>query len=75
MANTLAKTRKQIAKKRGTNNLVLHEKSRNTLRLHKAHVRDQRLQKLATARGKKEQPIGTSYCDCVQTDESGDRDV
>lgn len=57
MANTLAKTRKQIAKKRGANNLVLHEKSRNTLRLHKAHVRDQRLEKLASARNKKEQPI------------------
>lgn len=58
MANTLAKTRKQIAKKRGTNNLVLHEKSRNTLRLHKAHVRDQKLSKLASSRSKKEQPIG-----------------
>ncbi|KAL2210881.1 hypothetical protein CC79DRAFT_544329 [Sarocladium strictum] len=57
MANTLAKTRKQIAKKRGTNNLVLHEKSRNTLRLHKAHVRDQKLGKLAASRNKKEQPI------------------
>jgi translation machinery-associated protein 16 len=58
MVNTLGKTRKQIAKKRGTNNLVLHEKSRNTLRLHKAHVRDQKLEKLASARSKKEQPIG-----------------
>ncbi|KAH8174720.1 translation machinery-associated protein 16 domain-containing protein [Sarocladium implicatum] len=57
MVNTLGKTRKQIAKKRGTNNLVLHEKSRNTLRLHKAHVRDQKLEKLASARSKKEQPI------------------
>jgi translation machinery-associated protein 16 len=29
------------------------------MRLHKAGVRDQRIEKLAAARSKKEQPLGT----------------
>jgi translation machinery-associated protein 16 len=57
MPTTLEKTRKQIAKKRG-GDVVLHKKSRNSLRLHKAHVRDLKLGKLAAARNKKEQVIG-----------------
>ncbi|KJZ77156.1 hypothetical protein HIM_03477 [Hirsutella minnesotensis 3608] len=57
MAGSLNKTRKQIAKKRGGEVNALHEKSRDSLRLHKAGVRDQRLEKLAAARSKKEQPI------------------
>ncbi len=57
MPTTLEKTRKHIAKKRGGMPSALHEKSRDSLRLHKASVRDQRLQKLASARDKKEQPI------------------
>ncbi|KAK5995619.1 Translation machinery-associated protein 16 [Cladobotryum mycophilum] len=57
MPTTLQKTRKQIAKKRGGDVNALHEKSRNAMRLHKAGIRDQRLEKLASARGKREQPI------------------
>ncbi|KOS18171.1 Translation machinery-associated protein 16 [Escovopsis weberi] len=57
MPSTLRKTKKQIAKKRGGEVNALHEKSRNAMRLHKAGVRDQRLEALAAARGKKEQPI------------------
>jgi hypothetical protein len=58
MPTTLQKTKKQIAKKRSGQVNSLHEKSRDSMRLHKASVRDQRLEKLAAARGKKEQPIG-----------------
>ncbi|KAJ6441222.1 translation machinery-associated protein [Purpureocillium lavendulum] len=57
MPSSLSKTRKQIAKKRSGEVNALHEKSRDSLRLHKAGVRDLRLQKLAEARSKKEQPI------------------
>lgn len=57
MVSTLDKTRKQISKKRNGVINSLHEKSRDSLRLHKASVRDQRLDKLAIARSKKEQPI------------------
>ncbi|POR33368.1 Translation machinery-associated protein 16 [Tolypocladium paradoxum] len=57
MPNSLSKTRKHIAKKRGGEVNALHAKSRDSQRLHKAGVRDQRLEKLAAARYKKEQPI------------------
>jgi translation machinery-associated protein 16 len=57
MPTTLSKTKKQIAKKRSGQVNALHEKSRDSMRLHKASVRDQRLGKLAAARSKKEQPI------------------
>ncbi|KAG6033989.1 hypothetical protein E4U40_004554 [Claviceps sp. LM458 group G5] len=57
MPSSLQKTRKQIAKKRNGEVNALHAKSRDSFRLHKAAVRDQRLEKLAAARGKKEQPI------------------
>ncbi|KAH7322870.1 translation machinery-associated protein 16 [Stachybotrys elegans] len=57
MPNTLHKTRKQISKKRNGVVNSLHEKSRDSMRLHKASVRDQRLEKLAAARSKREQPI------------------
>jgi hypothetical protein len=59
MPSTLQKTRKQISKKRNGVMNALHEKSRDSLRLHKASVRDQRLDRLAAARSKNEQPIGT----------------
>ncbi|KHN93810.1 uncharacterized protein MAM_08337 [Metarhizium album ARSEF 1941] len=59
MPSSLQKTRKHIAKKRNGEVNALHAKSRDSLRLHKAGVRDQRLEKLAAARSKKEQPIGT----------------
>ncbi|RGP64933.1 hypothetical protein FLONG3_9401 [Fusarium longipes] len=57
MPTTLHKTRKQISKKRGGVVNALHEKSRDSMRLHKAGIRDQRIEKLAAARGKKEQPL------------------
>ncbi|KAL7810047.1 translation machinery-associated protein 16 [Trichoderma aethiopicum] len=57
MPSTLHKTRKQISKKRNGEVNALHEKSRDSFRLRKAGVRDQRLEKLAAARNKREQPI------------------
>lgn len=61
MPTTLHKTRKQISKKRNGVVNALHEKSRDSMRLHKAGVRDQRIEKLAAARSKKEQPLGKLY--------------
>lgn len=57
MPGSLDKTRKQIAKKRGGTINALHAKSRDSLRLHKAGVRDQRIEKLARSRSKKERPL------------------
>ncbi|CEI39115.1 hypothetical protein FVEN_g10714 [Fusarium venenatum] len=57
MPTTLDKTRKQISKKRNGVINALHEKSRDSMRLHKAGVRDQRIERLAAARNKKEQPL------------------
>ncbi|KAI5462328.1 translation machinery-associated protein 16 [Mariannaea sp. PMI_226] len=57
MPGSLDKTRKQISKKRNGVINALHEKSRDSLRLHKAGVRDQRIEKLAAARSKKERPL------------------
>ncbi|OLN96166.1 Translation machinery-associated protein 16 [Colletotrichum chlorophyti] len=55
MPTTLQKARKHIAKKRNGHDLALHEFSRDSKRLHKASVRDQKLGKLAASRNKKEQ--------------------
>jgi hypothetical protein len=57
MAKTLEKTRKQIAKKRNGTIDALHQKSRDSKRLHRAQVRDERLEKIAEARRKKDQPL------------------
>ncbi|KAL2015808.1 hypothetical protein VTK56DRAFT_4724 [Thermocarpiscus australiensis] len=57
MARTLEKTRKQIAKKRNGAIDALHSKSRDSKRLHRAQVRDDRLEKIAEARRKKDQPL------------------
>jgi translation machinery-associated protein 16 len=57
MAKTLEKTRKQIAKKRNGKIEALHEHSRDTKRLHRAQVRDDRLEKMAEARRKRDQPL------------------
>ncbi|KAM0269642.1 hypothetical protein ACHAQH_009685 [Verticillium albo-atrum] len=57
MAKTLEKTRKQIAKKRNGTVEALHLYSRDSKRLHRASVRDEKLGKLASSRGKKEQPL------------------
>lgn len=58
MPSSLLKTRKHIAKKRKGEVNALHEKFRDSRRLHKASARDQRLEKLSVIRSKKEQPIG-----------------
>ncbi len=57
MAKTLEKTRKQISKKKNGVIDSLHEKSRNARRLHKAQVRDERLDKIASARRKQDKPL------------------
>lgn len=57
MPSSFEKTRKQIQKKRNGSIDALHQLSRDSRRLHKANVRDQRLDKLAASRGKREQPI------------------
>ncbi|KAK4111626.1 hypothetical protein N656DRAFT_144041 [Canariomyces notabilis] len=57
MAKTLEKTRKQIAKKRNGTVAALHEKSRDSRRLHRAQVRDDRLERIAESRRKKDQPL------------------
>ncbi|KAI1170894.1 translation machinery-associated protein 16 [Nemania sp. FL0916] len=55
MPNTLQRTRKAIAKKKGTVD-SLHQYSRDSKRLHRAQVRDEKLEKIAAARRKKDQP-------------------
>ncbi|KAK4218454.1 translation machinery-associated protein 16 [Rhypophila decipiens] len=57
MAKTLEKTRKQISKKRNGAITALHANSRDSKRLHKAQVRDDRLEEIARARRKKDQPL------------------
>ncbi|ROW00284.1 hypothetical protein VSDG_03492 [Cytospora chrysosperma] len=57
MPKTLEKTRKQIAKKRNGTIDALHIYSRDSKRLHKAQVRDERLEKLASVRKKQDQPL------------------
>ena len=57
MPKTLERTRKQIAKKRQGGIGPLHHGSRDAKRLHKAQVRDERLEKIAAARRKQEQPL------------------
>lgn len=58
MPNSLEKTRKQISKKRNGDINSLHAKSRNSMRLNKAGIRDVRLERLASSRNKRERPIG-----------------
>jgi len=53
---TLEKTRKQIVKKKGAVG-ALHQGSRDSKRLHRAQVRDEKLTKLAASRRKAEQPL------------------
>lgn len=60
MPKSLEKTRKQIAKKRNGTIGALHQFSRDSKRLHKAQVRDDRLEKLASARRKQDQPLSSS---------------
>lgn len=60
MPKTLEKTRKQIAKKRNGTIDALHIYSRDSKRLHKAQIRDERLEKLASVRKKQDQPLCSS---------------
>lgn len=57
MPKTLEKTRKHIAKKRNGTIEALHQYSRDSRRLHRASLRDEKLGKLASSRNKKEQPL------------------
>ncbi|KAF7547616.1 hypothetical protein G7Z17_g7608 [Cylindrodendrum hubeiense] len=57
MPGSLDKTRKRISKKRNGVINSLHAKSRDSLSLHKAAVRDVRVAKLAATRRKKDQPL------------------
>ncbi|KAI0017094.1 translation machinery-associated protein 16 [Xylariomycetidae sp. FL0641] len=55
MPKTLARTRKAIAKKKGPIE-TLHQYSRDSKRLHRAQVRDEKLEKIAASRKKHDQP-------------------
>ncbi|RYC57319.1 hypothetical protein CHU98_g8887 [Xylaria longipes] len=55
MPKTLERARKAIAKKKGPID-SLHQYSRDSKRLHRAQVRDEKLEKIAAARRKKDQP-------------------
>ncbi|KAJ4292945.1 translation machinery-associated protein 16 [Collariella sp. IMI 366227] len=57
MAKTLEKMRKHIAKKRNGAVEALHENSRDSKKLHRAQIRDDRLDKLAQTRRKKDKPL------------------
>ena len=57
MPKSLAKVQKRIAKKKGHSN-SLHENSRDAQRLRRAGARSEKLDKLAAARAKANQP----YC-------------
>ncbi|KAK4231978.1 translation machinery-associated protein 16 [Podospora fimiseda] len=57
MAKTLEKTRKQIAKKKNGQIDSLHENSRDSKRLHRAQIRDDRLKKLEASRKKNNKPL------------------
>ncbi len=57
MAKTLEKTRKQIAKKKNKAIDSLHEKSRSAKRLHRAQIRDDRLEKIARTRRRQDKPL------------------
>ncbi|KAI1260274.1 translation machinery-associated protein 16 [Xylariaceae sp. FL1019] len=55
MPKTLERTRKAIAKKKGTVE-ALHQYSRDSKRMHRAQVRDEKLVRITAARKKQDQP-------------------
>lgn len=59
MAKTLEKARKVIFKKKGSGIDSLHEKSRNAKKLHRAQIRDDRLEKIARTRRRQDKPLRT----------------
>ncbi|KIN01024.1 hypothetical protein OIDMADRAFT_103715 [Oidiodendron maius Zn] len=56
MPKSLEKTRKRISKKKG-DITVLHENSRDSQRLRRAQMRDDKLVRVAAARRKNDQPL------------------
>jgi translation machinery-associated protein 16 len=70
MPKSLEKTRKKIAKKKG-NITALHENSRDSQRLRRAQMRDDKLVKVASLRRKNDQPLSelahTAGC-LIETD-------
>jgi hypothetical protein len=66
MPKSLEKTRKKIAKKKKGNITALHENSRDSQRLRRANMRDDKLVRVASARRKNDQPLSTfSYDMCI----------
>jgi len=61
MPKSLEKTRKKIAKKKG-NITALHENSRDSQRLRRAEMRDDKLMKVASGRRKNDRPLGEYFC-------------
>jgi translation machinery-associated protein 16 len=57
MPKSLDKTRKKIAKKKKGNINALHENSRDSQRLRRAQMRDDKLIRVASARRKNDQPL------------------
>jgi len=57
VSNRLSKVQKQITKKKGKN-AILHEGSRDTMRLQRAGARDDKINRLAAVREKQNRP----YC-------------
>ena len=55
MPKSLAKVQKKVAKKRGNSN-SLHENSRDAQKIRRAGARSEKLDKLAAARAKANQP-------------------
>ena len=60
MPKSLEKTRKRISKKKG-DITVLHENSRDSQRLRRAQMRDDKLVRVAAARRKTDQPLRMSF--------------
>ena len=65
MAKTLEKARKAIAKKRSGTIEALHQNSRDSKRLHRAQIRDERLEKMAQTRRRQDKPLRSSPSDPV----------
>jgi len=59
--STLEKARKAIKKKKNGTLDALHENSRNARRLHKAQIRDERLDKQAILKQKFDKPLGSYH--------------
>ena len=56
MGGSLRRARQQIAKKRHCRVEALHEKSRDSRKIQRAILRDNKMDKIAAARRKTEQP-------------------